>query len=567
MTGHVPSVAAPAGSWDDAPPPFDSDAPPELDQGNGRTVEAPSRTTGEGWEPPAAFHQIRVPAFPTATFPGWLQAFVEAVAEATQTPADLPGMMSLAALATACGGRFEVEVQPDYQEPLNLFVVVAMPPASLKSAVFKAVAAPIERWERERAREMAPQITEEQTARAIKEKRLETIKARAAKEQDTDEREALTREAAELAEELRLQVVTAAPRLLADDCTPEALVSLLADHGGRMAVLSPEGGLFDLMAGRYTDGKLNLDVYLKGHAGDTIRVDRKGRGPEFVESPALTVGLAVQPSMIRELGERASFRGRGLLARFFYALPPSTVGRRRVDPNPVPVAIREAYHRTFLRLLGMELEGEGLAMLHLTPEALRAWLDFRRWLEPQLAESGTLGPMSEWAGKLHGAVARVAGLLHVAKALGLRELPTARAVDLQTMEAAMGLGEYLIGHAQAAFAEMGVDPAVEDARRVLRWIEKNGAPTFTARDCFQGTKGYFKRMKNLCPSLAILEEHGYIRRGPEEQRGGRGRKPSPRYEVNPYIWSHNSHNSQKDDSTPFCGNSENTGNHTREVEL
>ena len=414
----------------------------------------------EEWEPPIPFHVIKVPAFPTATFPGWLQDFVEAVAEATQTPADLPGMLSLAALATACGGRFEVEVQPGYKEPLNVFVAVAMPPASLKSAVFKKVAAPVERWERNLAQELAPQINEEQIARAIKEKRLDTIKQKAAKERDSDDREALTQEAADLAEELRLQVVTTAPRLLADDCTPEALASLLADHEGRMAVLSPEGGLFDMIAGRYTDSKLNMDVYLKGHAGDSIRVDRKGRASEFVESPALTVGLAVQPSVIQELGDRGVFRGRGLLARFFYSLPTSTVGHRQVDPAPVPMDIREAYHSRFRHLLEMELESEGPTILRLAPEALAVWLDFRRWLEPQLAESGALGPLADWAGKLHGAVARIAGLLHAAES-------QTDIITADTMTRAVELGHYLIPHAQAAFAMMDADSEVEKAKRVL----------------------------------------------------------------------------------------------------
>ena len=38
----------------------------------------------------------------------------------------------------------------------------------------------------------------------------------------------------------------------------------LAEQGGRIALLSDEGGVFDMMAGRYArQGILNLDVYLK----------------------------------------------------------------------------------------------------------------------------------------------------------------------------------------------------------------------------------------------------------------------------------------------------------------
>ena len=67
------------------------------------------------------------------------------------------------------------------------------------------------------------------------------------------------------------------PRLLASgDVTPEKLVGLLAEQGGRIALMSPEGEAFGLMAGLYGNAP-NFEVFLKAHSGDTIRVDRVGR--------------------------------------------------------------------------------------------------------------------------------------------------------------------------------------------------------------------------------------------------------------------------------------------------
>ena len=62
-------------------------------------------------------------------------------------------------------------------------------------------------------------------------------------------------------------------RFFADDCSSEALTSLLANNGGILSVISSEGGIFDIMAGRYSS-KTNIDVWLKGHCGDPIYVDR-----------------------------------------------------------------------------------------------------------------------------------------------------------------------------------------------------------------------------------------------------------------------------------------------------
>src|SRR5262249_19597488 len=134
-----------------------------------------------------------------------------------------------------------------------------------------------------------------------------------------------------------------------DDVTPEKLTSLLASQGGRMLQASPEGTAFEIAKGRYSDAP-NFDVYLKGHAGDTLRSGRVSRGSDFVEQPALSLALAVQPDVIRGLSEQASMRGRGFLARFLYAMPASRVGQRVIAPDPVPEGVAAEYHENMLRL-------------------------------------------------------------------------------------------------------------------------------------------------------------------------------------------------------------------------
>ncbi|MGE1166839.1 DUF3987 domain-containing protein, partial [Peribacillus simplex] len=81
-------------------------------------------------------------------------------------------------------------------------------------------------------------------------------------------------------------------RYFTDDVTPEQLITLMLNNAGRMAVLSAEGGFFDLIKGRYSSNT-NIDVYLKGFSQDQITVDRRGR-TEKVDDPHLTVGLFAQ---------------------------------------------------------------------------------------------------------------------------------------------------------------------------------------------------------------------------------------------------------------------------------
>src|SRR5205807_2705546 len=114
---------------------------------------------------------------------------------------------------------------------------------------------------------------------------------------------------------------------------------------------------------------------------------------------------------------------------------------------------------------------------------------FEEELEPKLAEGGELGAMGDWAGKLAGAVVRIAGILHLAEHAH-RIDPWPATVSAETIKRAVIIGHYLIPHARAAYAEMGADPKVDAAKYTLRWlareIEATGKMVFTKRDIHRG---------------------------------------------------------------------------------
>ena len=351
------------------------------------------------WEPPMSLSQFDLPPFPVRVLPDWLREFVEALATATQTPTDLVGMLCLAVIAASCAKKVVVRIKDGYDEPVNIFTVTTLAPANRKTAVFKEVARPLEEYERSEAQRMRPDIAKQQSARKIKEGELARLQNTAPNASSKDQ-EKLAIEAAQLAAELAETEIPSPPRFIADDCTPERLATILSDQGGRIAIMSPEGDVFDLMAGRYSStGTSNLGVYLKGHAGDTLRVDRVKRPSEFVKEPALTIGLAVQPEVIRGLIEKPGFRGRGLLGRFLYAVPTSLLGSRDVNAAPVPNEVRDKYHNNVLALLrfsfGSDLNGHPAPHALILDVAARTRMrQFEAWLEPQLGEFGELGALT-----------------------------------------------------------------------------------------------------------------------------------------------------------------------------
>jgi replicative DNA helicase len=518
-----------------------SDADPAVLARLAGELAATTTAAGEGergWEPPIPLGAVgTLPAFPVEVLPGWLGDQVAAVATATQTPPDLAGMLALAVLATVAAGAVEVQPRPGWREPLCLFVAVGMEAGARKSGVFTALTRPLAEFERQQATAALPAITETATLRRIADQATAYAEAAASKA-PPDQAEAKQAEAIARAAEAANLVVPPVPRWLVDDATPEALAGLLAAYG-RIGLLSPEGDVFDQMAGRYnqTTGP-NLGVYLKGHAGDLLKVDRRGRPPEYVERPCLTIGLAVQPEVLRGLAGRPGFGGRGLLARFLYSLPASLVGRRQPGAPPVAPAVADRYALELHALaasmtMPVGPADEGPTLLSLDREAGELLLAFERDLEPRLAAgSGDLAHLAGWAAKLAGATCRLAGLLHLAS--HLRD-GWARPITANAFAGAARLADYLIEHARAVFDLMGADPRVDDARWLLDWISRTSRTQFSRRDAHAAApRGRFRKAADLEPALTLLEEHDWLRRVDADPPGPKGgRPPSPRFLVNP----------------------------------
>ena len=405
-------------------------------------------------------------------------------------------------------------------------------------------------WEIEQAQTLVPGIKAARATREAEEGRLKELQKKFGKEDDAIKREAL-REEIEAAE-ASLTEVPRKPRVVAQDVTPEHLGTMLADNNEHLSLFSSEGGVFSIMAGRYNNGMANLDIFLQSHSGDPVRVDRGSRASVYLQQPALTMGLSVQPDVIESLANNKSFRGRGLVGRFLYAVPRDLVGQRKLETVPIPESVAASYAETITALLDMGeqqdmLTGEMFA-INLSEEAHADWKAFAREVETAMAAGGHLEHMRDWAGKLPGAVGRIAAIYHCCEnAERLRQgdgddqffPPTPDRYHLAggTMKTAISLARKLIPHAVHTYAIMGEGGDIQAARRVLRWIEGTGADEFTARDCHAALRGTFPRREDLRPALGVLMERGYIRRSPPPAKRAKGR-PSEPYQVNPVIRPH-----------------------------
>jgi hypothetical protein len=208
--------------------------------GNGKTP--PNRAAQgepEPWAPPMPFGRPgAVPAFPTRLLPGWLADWVEADAEATQTPADLAGNLVLALTGAAVARKVRVRIRPGWTEPANIMAVTSLPPGDRKSKVFADAAVPLLEHEQAERSRMAPIIAELASEHRVMELKLKALEQKVARAKDPGEGEdpaeaeqlrqdtkRLREDAKTLAKQLAQHVVPAEPQMFTDDVTPRSWAS------------------------------------------------------------------------------------------------------------------------------------------------------------------------------------------------------------------------------------------------------------------------------------------------------------------------------------------------------
>jgi replicative DNA helicase len=482
-----------------------------------------------GWPDPMPLSgSPKLPIFPVWVLPGWLGEYTAGLAEITQTPPDLAGCLALAVLAVAAGGNVWVKA-PAWREPTNLFTVVVLPPGNRKSEVYSSMTAPIKAAEKTLAENAKPRIAEALIAHRVAEAHAEKSAKAAADATDPTVQANKLEEATIAALTLEASQIQPVPRLYSDDATVEVLTSLLCEQGGKFSVLSPEGEIFSIAAGRYS-GAPNFAVLKSGHAGEEMRIDRMSRSSERIDAATVTLGICTQPGVLTRLGDTPQFRDQGLLGRVLYSLPESLLGYRKEKPEPIPENVAQDYAANIAALV-LALHGRAEpATLHFTLEGEAGVIRLLAETEPRFRPGADLAHMTDWGGKLVGAIVRIAGLLHLAKH---HQDGWERPIEAETLESAAEIGEYFTVHAQAAYDAIGADPSVSDARALLEWARNTGTQRFKTSEILASLRHRFKKVSDIEPALRVLESHGWLRRIPAPPSTGRGRPSAPTYEFHP----------------------------------
>ena len=479
-----------------------------------------------------------LPEFPIDCFPDAIRNYIKGTAEILQVPIDMVATMDLSAMSLCIQGKYQIDIKPGWIEPLNLYTVVIGRPSERKSPALKEATQPIYDYMDEENERRKPQIKEYELRKKVIKGRLKNIQDELSKKNNP---KCTLQEALDYQQELEaLEEEEVKPvQLIVDDITPEALARVMKDNNERIGIISAEGGIFGVMAGRYSSFP-NLDIFLKAYSGESYSSARVGRECIDMKHPLLTIGLAVQPKVIADIMDNEDFRGRGLLARFLYCIPKSRIGERTYRIDTVAPEVRKEYERLCKELINIpDLDGFVERTIKLSNEADKLAEEFFLWIEHRLTNE--LESIEDWAAKLHGNTMRIAGILHIVK---YRLNSVNMLLEEDTMKSAITIGRYYLEHSKAAFDIMGMleDKVTKDAKYIISRLiansnnSKNSKNDFISKKAlFDSCKGHLKTVAEMEPGLQCLVEHGYIAIVKENQ--GKGR-PSEKIYINPeyYKW-------------------------------
>ena len=509
-------------------------------------VEPQYQSEEDAWDEPVPLNERgNVPAFPVFVLPGWMADWSTETAREKGASADLAATLALGVVSGALARHVQVSPRPGWYEPTNLYLATALEPGQRKTPIFKSALRPVRAVEYHRMQDWQNANGAVSLAGEILTKRRRDLVTEAAGDTDLTE-EALRERMGQLVDGLGPTETGPRPRLLTEDITPEGLTTMLAEHG-RVISASDEGAaFFENLGGRYARGSTSWDGFNKAHSAADLVVDRKGSGSAIVWDPALTLIVATQPNVLRELWGKPGTEGRGVLSRPLYAFPEPVygTGRTPVASESVSSAFGAAIRALFEDVPLLTLDDDGKPQpvtLRFDPAAERSFERYEAEVAVERRDLGTSDRAEDetaylgWLSKLAGQTARLAACLHAAThwTTGVTMNTT---IGVECVENTIEVARYFHAHARAAFGLMGEIPEQRRALVILSWLRSckdDELDALTVREVHRSrTKG--TKVAEVRAALKLLEEHGYVRLGGVTS-GGKPGRPSERVFVHPSL--------------------------------
>lgn len=435
-------------------------------------------------EPEPLTEQTSATAFPMDALPGIIGGAIREVVEIVKCPTALAVNSVLSVLAVAGQGVANIKPYADLANPspLSLYSIIIGMSGERKTSADNFFSEVLNKWCAAKMEEIEPELKKykaDMTRWEAEKRGLERRIEEASKKGDNEAVDVAHKRLILLEREEPEKVYS--PDMLMEDTTPEAVAFDLVNKWPAGGVLSSEAGVVFGGHGMKSDNiAKNLATLNKLWEGGQIKITRRTSESFTVSGARLSVGLAVQPEIIRKYHEQngAAARGSGFFARFLLAWPESTIGTRFISVEEARGGLHSKnqlnlFYARLHEILERHYEnakvGKGkldnLPTLPLSPDALKTWVAYLNSVEEASARGGDMEEAKDIASKSADNAARLAGLLHLFNGGHVLD-----AISGETMTAACKLAIWYLYEARRFFGEIALPVEDLDAVKLDSWL-------------------------------------------------------------------------------------------------
>lgn len=479
------------------------------------TVEKALAELQGGYDPVVAMRNLRpepalvewapVPStltFPLNALPPMVRRWAREVADTMPTAPEVAATFALGAISGAVGATRKIRLARTWSElPCLWICVVAEPGVARKTPVLKLSTRAIHAWQQEKAADYRA--------------------AKARYEQDLAAWQALPKEKrGERPEEARFT------HALVSDVTIEKLASILEQNPRGVLMERDELLGWIRSMNQYRGGEgADRQHYLSIWAGSPIKVDRqKNPEPTYIRAPFVAITGGIQPTVVEQLRQsRVKTSDDGLFERLLWCWPEIMTMPPWSDREMDPDALRDYDHllRNLLQLEG-KIDEDTYTMrpatVHLTKHGEEAWIErYNRHVQQVNAhiELATL------LAKRPGTAARLILIHHLIRYQSAGSVTDEWHADEASVEAGWDLADWYSQQATRVIGVATQSPEDAEAEVLVRWLDKHGIRTITARELQQRRAPGIKKASRAQTALMDLADRGYGTVGEERVTGGK----------------------------------------------
>ncbi|BBM87047.1 DUF3987 domain-containing protein [Candidatus Uabimicrobium amorphum] len=415
----------------------------------------------------------KVPKFPICCLPEPLRRFCKEVAEAVDCPTDFVATPLLTVAAGVIGSSKKIQVKKSWTESCAIYSAVVAAPGSGKSPALIKVTdllKPIEKENIERNNESKEEYLQ---SLAEYESDIQTWKK--------DKKKGLAVDSPPQPPEPFYYI-----RTHIADATVESIAEILANNPQGVVLIRDELTAWVKSHNQYKGGNgSDRQFFLSVWAGASSPVDRKGKAPQYLTDPFLSITGAIPPKELDTL--KKGMKDDGFLDRILFSYP-DPIHSTEWSEKDISVEAETEIQKLFLNLYN----NNEPKIIEFTEEAKKLWIKwFVSHKKTSLEQAEILqNPLN----KMPGQLLRISLILAV-----IADEPLLTKLTLQN---AIEIIKYYKQHLKRVLGILDETADEEKVRKIMNYAKKRSKSVISAQDIY---KSHFMGIRKSAPAKELLK--------------------------------------------------------------